>query len=373
MMLNLKYLIAPYGAYLDHTHMTNIASSGNVKLMQNNYYLPMGFMVDDDLLDYAISTLSASEPIDNQNKFFRLATGFSEDLYEYLDYTGFDVSDDGSLSWSSAGRFTYSSSSSSDSYGINYTAPKDGVAVAYYDTYYSDNVSLKVNGAEVISYYAKRPFIMMIGDVKKGDTITCSSSISNSSSGSITCRVAIMNEELFQKAYEKFKTSTMEASKVTDDTICGNINAAEDGLFYTSISFIEGWKAYVDGKEVEITPVGGAMLAFKLEKGRHIIEIRYTPEGFTTGLIISIAGLVIFAVLILLSWKKINLLSTVGERFHASGAYKKAYGDHKTADPVDGESFDDPADPTYTMNDENDDETAGRMIPDINESSDNET
>ena len=70
----------------------------------------------------------------------------------------------------------------------------------------------------------------------------------------------------------------------------------------------------MDGKEVEITPVGGAMLAFKLDAGSHIIELRYTPEGFKLGLIVSLFGLFIFIAMLVLSRQKINLLTLVGAR-----------------------------------------------------------
>lgn len=308
MMLNLKYLIAPYGAYLDKTHNEQINSSGSVTLMQNRYYIPQGFMVNGDLLEYDVANVQANKPIDNQNKFFRLATGIDRDLYEYIDVSTYDTPDGSTMSESSFGSYSYSGESDSGNYRINYSAPRDGVAVAYFDTYYSDNVSLQVNNSEVIEYYVKRPFIMMIGNVKKGDRITCSCNISGSSSGYITSYVAMVDEDLLQQAYDKFSSSVLRASKVTDTCIDGNINAAEDGLFYTSISYVEGWQAYVDGQEVEITPVGGAMLAFRLTKGAHIIQLRYTPEGLKAGLMISALGILIFIAMLILSYKKINLL-----------------------------------------------------------------
>ena len=311
LMLNLKYIIAPYGAYLSKTYNSLIDSSGSVTLMQNNWYLPQGFMVNDDLLSYNIANLSATEPIDNQNEFFRLATGLNGNIYEELEPTSMDGTS-GEVVLNSSGKFSYSSAEDSGTYNISYTAPRDGVAVAYYDTYYSDNASLKVNGSEVISYYVKRPFIMMIGDVKEGDTITCSSSVTGSSSGTISCRVAMFNDELFKTAYDQFSRSTLRASTVTDDTIRGNIDVAEDGLFYTSISYVEGWQAFVDGQEVEITPVGSAMLAFKLDKGAHIIELRYTPEGFRVGLIVTLLGVLIFAALIFLAWRRSGITKAFG-------------------------------------------------------------
>ena len=315
MMLNLKYIIAPYGAYLDSTHNEKINSSGDVALMRNRYYIPQGFMVSDDLLQYDVSSLNASKPIDNQNDFFRLATGIDGDLYQYVPVLSYDAPDGGSLSESSFGSYSYSAESDSGNYRINYTAPRDGVAVAYFDTYYSDNVSLQINNNVVIEYYIKRPFIMMIGNVNKGDKISCSCNISDSSSGYMTSYVAMVDEDLFQQAYDLFSTSVLRATEVTDTTIRGNIDAAEDGLFYTSISYVEGWKAYVDGQEVEITPVGDAMLAFKLSKGAHVIELRYTPEGFTVGLCACILGVLIFIAMLILSKKKINLLDLATARF----------------------------------------------------------
>ena len=308
MMLNLKYLVAPYGAYLDQTHNEKINSSDSVALMRNRYYIPMGFMVNDDLLKYDVSALNANKPIGNQNEFYRLATGIDGDLYRYLAVSSCDAPDGGTLSETSFGSYSYSGDSDSGTYRINYTASRTGIAVAYYDTYYSDNVSLQVNDSEVISYYVKRPFLMMIGNVNAGDKITCSASISGSSSGSITCYVAMMDEELFRQAYDLFSTSVLSATEVTDTTIKGTITAAEDGLFYTSISYVEGWKAYVDGEEVEITPVGDAMLAFKLSKGDHTIELRYMPEGFRAGVCISILGILIFIAMVILTKKRINLL-----------------------------------------------------------------
>ena len=126
----------------------------------------------------------------------------------------------------------------------------------------------------------------------------------------------------------------------------------------------------MDGKEVEITPVGGAMLAFKLSKGPHVIELRYTPEGFKAGLVISILAVLIFIAMVIFRWKKINLLSTVSEKFRASGAYDKAYGDNTSPDNIAGsqEDADDPADPTYTMED-----GPQESLPDLSESDDNES
>lgn len=75
------------------------------------------------------------------------------------------------------------------------------------------------------------------------------------------------------------------------------MDAAEDGLFYTSIPYENGWRAYVDGVEVPLAQTASAssesvrltdaVIAFPLTAGQHTIELRYTAPGLKTGAIIS--------------------------------------------------------------------------------------
>ena len=50
------------------------------------------------------------------------------------------------------------------------------------------------------------------------------------------------------------------------------------------------------------------MLAFKLAKGEHRIELKYTPEGFKAGVAVSLLGLFIFILMILAYWQRKRLL-----------------------------------------------------------------
>ncbi len=329
LMLNLKYIIAPYGAYLDTTHNELAYQSGNVKLMRNKYYLPQGFMVNSELSKYNVDT-ALSNPMDNQNQMFRQATGLEGNIYEYLQPVSMSSgSDAASIESKNFGSVTYSSSSGNEGYDINYKASKDGVAVAYLSGS-TENVSLRVNNSEKIGYYIKRPFIMMIGDVKAGDTITMHCSMNNSPSGTLTAYCAMFNDALFQKGYEKLSQSTLSATKVEDACIEGTIDVKEDGLFYTSISYSKGWKATVDGVETEITPVGGAMLAFPLSKGSHTVKLTYTPEGFIPGVILTLIAIVIFVMMILIIPKRRKVFAKAYAKLDARAEAKEKAKAEKT-------------------------------------------
>ena len=308
LMLNVKYIVTPLGAYIDTTDNKLLYQSGNVKLLENQHYLPQGFMVNKELLNFDVEN-AQTNPMENQNDLFRMATGMTGNLYEYLESSSVDAaSQSGTITANGVSTFTYSSNNGNDSYDINYVANRDGVATAYLSAP-AENISIRVNGSERIGYYIKRPFIMMIGNVKKDDPITLHVTAKNSSNGNSTAYCAMFNESLFQRGYNQLSRCTMKADTVTDDHISGKITAEKDGLFYTSIAYSSGWKAYVDGEEVEITPVGDALVAFPLSAGTHEIELKYMPEGLIPGIIITILALLIFLAMIFLIPRREKVLA----------------------------------------------------------------
>ncbi len=306
LMLNLKYLISPNGIFLDTDHLELVAQDNNVKLLHNKAYIPQGFMVSEDLLDYDVSMASAN-PFDNQNEIFRLATGLDGNLYERLElatqgHTSYDVFP---VTKNSYGNYSFELKDTSQTPHLkyNYTAPYDGTAYAYFNCAQGDSVDLRVNDYTVVTNYVKRPYIMQMGTVKEGDKLSVYSDLKDVTTGTAQVYCNMFNEELFQQGMEKLSQSTLNCTKSTDTLIEGTIDVKEDGLFYTSIAFDKGWKAYVDGSEVEITPVGDALVAFKLSQGTHEIKLTYCPKGFGLGVTITLVSLLAFAALILLSKK----------------------------------------------------------------------
>ena len=307
MMLNIKYLISPNGNFLDTDHFSLAYQSGSVKLLKNQDYIPQGFMVSEELLNFNINTASAN-PFDNQNTLFRLATGLDGSLYESLevqsqghtDYDAFNVTKN------DYGRYSFNvvDSTVAPHFKFNYTAPYDGTAYAYFQCGEGENVDLRINDVTRVSNYVKRPYIMQMGTVKEGDKLSVYSDLKDASVGSAQVYCNMLNEELFQKGLEKLSQSTLNCTKSTDTRIEGTIDVKENGLFYTSIAYDKGWRAFVDGEEVEITPVCDALVAFKLDAGHHDIVMKYCPSGFVLGLTTTIISLGLFIGLFVLSKKK---------------------------------------------------------------------
>ena len=63
----------------------------------------------------------------------------------------------------------------------------------------------------------------------------------------------------------------------------GSIDMEKDGYFVTSWPYKEGYEIRVDGKKAEAEKINRAFLGFPLERGHHMVDIKYTAPGFTAG------------------------------------------------------------------------------------------
>jgi len=66
-----------------------------------------------------------------------------------------------------------------------------------------------------------------------------------------------------------------------------------DGFLVLLDSWFPGWKVKIDGKEGKILRANHFFRAVKLGPGRHTVEFDYIPEGFKTGLAITMATLMV--------------------------------------------------------------------------------
>jgi len=72
----------------------------------------------------------------------------------------------------------------------------------------------------------------------------------------------------------------------------------EQGVLFISDVYFPGWRAYIDGKEVEIYRANYAFRAIVFPEGEHAVEFIYRPSSFLIGGLISLSffaiGLIVF-------------------------------------------------------------------------------
>ncbi len=90
----------------------------------------------------------------------------------------------------------------------------------------------------------------------------------------------------------------------TEESISGEIIAAEDGIFYLSVPYSKGWNVRIDGAEVEHIEVNHTFIGIPLEKGTYKLEMNYVTPFFKEGFLVSILSIICGALLSL--WRRKN-------------------------------------------------------------------
>lgn len=297
-LLNIKYLIAQDGFMGDTNYNDLVCASGQVKMYENNAYLPLGFVADSDILNYSGE---GETQADNQNDLFKLATGTLTDVLERIEvkdvgHKGISVIKNGTCEY----RYEPLDSDSDECYvKYNYQVEHDGPV---YASIKFDNcdTGFKVKLKEdTVNNFSNQKYktITAIGDFKQGDVVSIFADIEKEQSGSGSIYVYQLNEEAFRSGIEKLSKGGLEVTSYDDTEINGTFTAENDGVLYTSIPYDGGWTAYIDGEKAEVKSIKDAFMCIPVTAGKHEIKLSYCPPGFVSGVIISAASIIIFAAL----------------------------------------------------------------------------
>lgn len=65
----------------------------------------------------------------------------------------------------------------------------------------------------------------------------------------------------------------------------------KEGFLILADSYDPGWKAYINGREVKVYQVNGALRGVRVPGGENLVIFKYQPKSFTTGVMISTISL----------------------------------------------------------------------------------
>ena len=279
LFLAIKYRLERNGNVIDNQFYPIAFSSGNVYLLENNAYLPLGFLAEPELADLSFEH---QNDFGFQNRLFRAATGLQEDVWTMIP----DVSITGEdLTITSQQGYTCSYSDGKDGSGVIYTftADRNGFACLDFDVSDRNSFSVERNGVTLYSETLSLPQQIAACDVSAGDVITVRLSCKSGESGTMTVEGAILDAGLFRSGQRLLNESVLELTSFRNTLVEGTIHCNRDGLLYTSIPQDGNWKVYVDGHLVEHTLVGDVMTGVMLQKGTHDIRFQYHNEAFSIG------------------------------------------------------------------------------------------
>jgi len=251
---------------------TFLSSSNNLYLHENKSVLSIGFAVQGTAEEFTKRWELSSNAITTQNNFVMNIAGLAHPVLETIDA---DTTEDKKMT---------------------FTAPKAGFYHFYSTNNVLDEVEVRVEGQNSRKTGSlKRRYIVNIGYVNAGKSITISTSNDTKLSG----HLYYMNGEVLEEAVNALKPGCLAVTDFGNTHINGYVTASEDGILFTTIPYEKGWTARVDGAIVDIQKAVDAFLAVPLTAGTHEIALSYVPDGLMPGLWITL-GSILFLICITL-------------------------------------------------------------------------
>ena len=299
LFLNLKYMIERDGQLEENDYFDIVYQQGKSTLLQNNAYLPLGFLTESTLLEKDFTALGNDFYF--QNDLFTAATGIAEDVWMLTGAQELTIDPANTPVKSSntaTGYCYYTTGSSSSTLYYVYEITEAGLMCLDLSMSAQNSFSIWKNGEALYAESVGLPQTMSVSQVQPGDIVEVQVKCRANQTGAITIRGAILNDDVFRRGYEILSASTLNLTSFSDTRIEGTINCNRDGLLYTSIPQNGNWKVTVDGKEAEISLVGDAMVGVLLTKGEHTVRFTYQNNMFSIGLAISILCLLSFCAIL---------------------------------------------------------------------------
>lgn len=304
MMLGLKYLIDRDNLSVERPYFDSVSTSGSVNLLENKAYIPMGFMLSTDALDYDSDVRINSTRTENINYLYQLLSGSRANVLESYPMAE-QTADEGLELTGSGSQFTVKKTETADSTAkahFTYRIDSDCHFCFYTAAQELNNLSVELNGISVTNYNTKYGYLRDCGLLHAGDELTLSCAPKSADkNGVLTVYAGTFDDAAFDALYRQLSEHHFNATSVTDTSVEGEITAAEDGICYFSIPYDKGWSVSVDGKKASAVSVFGAFIGLRLAAGTHAVSLHYETPGFSTGLTVSYICLAIFLVLVLIA------------------------------------------------------------------------
>ena len=300
-----------------------------VNVYQNKYWLPLGFIVSEDIKEAGVNEQNIFM---FQNELMKKATGITGNIFENLEQTR-NSNENFSESRSRYGVYSYQMTDKSKKGIVNhvYTSDISRQVYMYIKCTRSKNAYVSVNGVSK-TYEINRGMTIDCGTVYAGQEITVNMDIDPSESGTFYIFAAGFDEQIFKNAYDILNAKSLDMEKFSDTNIKGKIDAGEGGIFFTSIPYDKGWHLKIDGKKAEINPMSeteindvskakddenkkkddireikkitDGFITAPIEGGEHTIELYYITRGLVPGVIISLSCVLIVVAAEVLSTRK---------------------------------------------------------------------
>lgn len=126
------------------------------------------------------------------------------------------------------------------------------------------------------------------------------------------------DKEAFEADSAVIMENAMTVTEFDNTSLAAECYADGEGKYlFTTIPDEPGWEVMVNGKRVNYMTSAGTLITIPLEKGNNKVEMKFDPAYYKGSIIISIAGLMIIAIIFLYEYKNGILIMKLAKRYGA--------------------------------------------------------
>ncbi len=312
-MLDVKYVLnrddegAPTSL---REHYDFAEQIGNLWIFENPQILPVGFLVSEALKDWAPES---NRPFDNQNSWAALASGIRQPLlHEFL----WERMVSGNITVNSADEngihYTIDDPKNLDqipNLTVTFVSPQKQYLYLYVNEDNAKRVAYTTGKERQDREIAAGNGLIDVGWVEAGEKIEVSFDLTNRGefeksyreSGSTVVQAAGFDFDAWNQVYEKLNAQPWRLTGWSDTWLEGSVQAESGQVLFTSIPYMRGWTAYVDGEKTELLPLAGSgVIGVPVGAGTHEIRLEFRTPGLRTGRTVSLIALLVYALCFLI-------------------------------------------------------------------------
>lgn len=293
-LFNIKYLLLED----NNLYYNLIEKKDDINVYQNQYNLPLGFLVDKNISNLE---LVKYEPFINQNNILNAMTNINKDVFFKQNISNVET-----VNLKDQYEQKYHSYKKGNGYydaSIKYfvEVEKEGQLYFYLSSKYEKKVDILLNGKSIIDIGDENGYmynILDLGYYKVGDSVEVEVKLLENELKFNDATFYTFDIDNFSEQIEVLKNNvSMNILENNESYIKAEINNDSDKILYTSIPFDKGWKVKVDGKVQEPIEIFDTLIGLEIDEGTHTIEFSYVPRGLYLGGFVSLASLVLLFVL----------------------------------------------------------------------------
>ncbi|MFT3950694.1 MAG: YfhO family protein [Oscillospiraceae bacterium] len=311
-----------------------------IEVYQNPYALGLGIVSDKRITDL---TFDPMDPFANQNALLNSLLSTDSDVDFFQTLTPYETADENVMRATASGGYTKYSYSDETNYECHldyvFKMKKTQHMYMFLPTQYERKVNVWVKtdpeyaDAEgdfdfIDSFFEGDDYsIMDLGEYQSGESVRVRISIPTTPGEAYWTKelFCTLDTDALKTAVATLKDRQWKLTEHTDTYLEGTVTAQNDQVLFTTIPYEEGWTIRVDGQEVSPLVSAGTFITIPLTAGTHTVTMKFLPNYFIMGLVLSAFGVLVFVLIFLFEYKDgVLILRLLGKQKNKEKAQIKA-------------------------------------------------